>query len=129
MPTTINTMPTPTMKSIWLSVRNRAAYSDPDTRPADCLCACAQGTGPVRSGTAQLEAGAYTCIMQLVSIKPVIAVLWVSAVFVLGIAGSMDSLSSWTVLTGVAVVSPVVMMWRWNDPRQTMSESISEALR
>jgi hypothetical protein len=67
--------------------------------------------------------------MQLVSIKPVIAVLWVSAVFVLGIAGSLDSLSSWTVLTGVAVVPPLVMMWRWNDPHQTMSESIQEALR
>ncbi len=67
--------------------------------------------------------------MQLVSIKPVIAVLWVSAVFVIGIAGNLDSFSSWTVLTGVAVVPPLVMMWRWNDPRHTLSESIQEALR
>jgi hypothetical protein len=67
--------------------------------------------------------------MQLVSIKPVIAMLWVSAAFIVGIAGNFDSLSSWAVLTGVAVVPPLVMMWRWNDPRQTMSEAIQEALR
>lgn len=67
--------------------------------------------------------------MQLVSIKPIIALLWVLAVFVIGIARNLDSFSSWTVVTGVAVVPPLVMMWRWNDPRQTMSESIQEALR
>ena len=67
--------------------------------------------------------------MQLVSIKPIIAVLWVSAVFIIGIVWNFDSLSSWTALIGGAVVPPLVMMWRWNDPRQTMSESIQEALR
>ena len=67
--------------------------------------------------------------MQLVSIKPVIAVLWVLASFIIGIAGHFNSFSSWAVLTGVAVVPPLVMMWWWNDPRQTMSESIQEALR
>jgi hypothetical protein len=67
--------------------------------------------------------------MQLLSIKPVIAILWVSATFIIGIAGNLDSFSSWAVLTGVAVVPPLVMMWRWDDPHQTMSESIQEALR
>jgi hypothetical protein len=67
--------------------------------------------------------------MQLLSIKLVIAALWVSAMFIIGIAGNLDSFSSWAVLTGVAVVPPLVMMWRWNYPRQTMSESIQEALR
>ena len=67
--------------------------------------------------------------MQLLSTKPIIAMLWMSAAFVIGIAGNFDSFSSWTVLTGVAVGPPLVMMWRWNDPRQTMSESIQEALR
>jgi hypothetical protein len=41
----------------------------------------------------------------------------------------LDSFSGWAVLTGVAVVPPLVMMWRWNDPRQTMSESIQDARR
>jgi hypothetical protein len=67
--------------------------------------------------------------MQLLSIKPVLAIIWVSATFIIGIAGHLDSFSSWAVLTGVAVVPPLVMMWRWNDPHQTMSESIQEARR
>jgi len=67
--------------------------------------------------------------MQRFSITPIIAMLWVAAAFVIGIAGNVDSFSSWTVLTGFAVVPPLVMMWRWNDPRQTMSESIQEARR
>ena len=67
--------------------------------------------------------------MQLLSIKPIIATFWVSAAFVIGIAAKVDSLASWTALAGVALVPPLVMMWRWNDPRQTMSESIQEALR
>jgi hypothetical protein len=65
--------------------------------------------------------------MQLLSIKSVVAILWVSAMFIIGIARNVDSFSSWAVLTGVAVVPPLVMMWRWNDPHQTMSESIQEA--
>ena len=67
--------------------------------------------------------------MQLVSIKAIIAMLWVSTVSVVGIAGNLNSVASWTVLAGVAVVPPLVMMWRWNDPRQTMSETIQEARR
>jgi len=67
--------------------------------------------------------------MQLLSIKSIIALLWVSATFIVGIARHLDSFSSWAVLTGVAVVPPLVMMWWWNDPRQTMSESIQEARR
>ena len=57
------------------------------------------------------------------------AMLWVSAVSMAGIAGNVTSLSSWTVLAGVAVLPPFVMMRRWNDPRQSMSQTIQEALR
>jgi Flp pilus assembly protein TadB len=67
--------------------------------------------------------------MQLVSIKAVIGMLWVSTVSVVGIAGNLNSVASWIVLAVVAIVPPLVVMWRWNDPRQTMSESIQEALR
>ena len=67
--------------------------------------------------------------MQLVSIKAIIAMLWVSTVTVVGIAGNLNSVASWIVLAVVAVVPPLVVMWRWNDPRQTMSESIQEVLR
>jgi len=67
--------------------------------------------------------------MQLVSTKAIIAMLWISMVLILGIALNMHSFSSWNVLAGVAIVPLLVMMWRWNDPRQTMSESIQEARR
>ena len=67
--------------------------------------------------------------MRLVSLKSIIAILWISAVSIVGIARNLDSFSSWTVLASVAVLPPLVMMWRWNDPRQTMSETIQEALR
>ena len=67
--------------------------------------------------------------MQLVSVKQIVTLLWVSAVSIAGIAVSVDSFWSWTVLAGVAVGPPLVVMWRWNDPRQTMSETIQEALR
>ena len=83
----------------------------------------------VHSRTARFNVGAYTWNMQLVSIKAIIALLWVSTVSVVGIAGNLNSVASWTVLAGVAVVPPLVMMWRWNDPRQTMSETIQEARR
>jgi hypothetical protein len=67
--------------------------------------------------------------MQLLSIKRVIAMLWVMTTFIIGIARNLDSVSSWAVLTAVAVVPPLVMMWWWNDPPETMSESIREVLR
>ena len=83
----------------------------------------------MHSGTARFTAGAYTWTMQLLSIKAVLAMLWVSAVSIAGIAGNVDSVSSWTTLAVVAVLPPLVMMWRWNDPGQTMSQSIQEARR
>jgi cyanate permease len=83
----------------------------------------------VHSGTAPFSPGAYSCGMQLVSLKAVIATVWVSAVLIAGLLGNLNSLSSWAVLAGVALLPPIVMMWRWNAPRQTMSESIQEARR
>jgi hypothetical protein len=65
--------------------------------------------------------------MQLASIKTTVSTVWVSAVCASGIAGNLRSLSGWAVLAGLAVLPPLVMMWRWNDPRPTLSESIQEA--
>jgi hypothetical protein len=61
--------------------------------------------------------------------KATVTAVWVSAICTAGIAGNLGSLSGWVVLTGLVVLPPLVMMWRWNDPRQTMSETIQEALR
>jgi hypothetical protein len=67
--------------------------------------------------------------MQLDSIKTIVTAVWVSAVCTAGIAGNLRSLTDWAVVAGLAVLPPLVMMWRWNDLRPTMSESIQEALR
>jgi hypothetical protein len=67
--------------------------------------------------------------MQLQSITVTGAALWVLAVCAAGIAGNVNSLSGWTLLVGLAVLPPRVMMWRWNNPRQSMSESIQEVLQ
>lgn len=80
-------------------------------------------------GTARFEPGAYTAIMKRKSIQVFIAVLWVSAVIIAGIAGIANSLSLWAVLAGIALLPPIVMMRWWNDPPQSMSESIQEARR
>ena len=67
--------------------------------------------------------------MQLLSIKALIAMLWVSTVSIAGVAAHLNSVSSWTVLAGVAVVPPLIMMWRWQDPRPAVAEPIQEARR
>jgi hypothetical protein len=63
--------------------------------------------------------------MHRVSIKAVIAMLWVVAVTIAGIVGNVNSLLLWTVLAAVALLPPVVIMRWWSEPRQ----SIQEALR
>jgi hypothetical protein len=66
--------------------------------------------------------------MQLESVKAPVATVWVSAVCTAGIAGNLTSLSGWTVLAGLTALPPLAMMRPWNSPRQSMSESIQEAL-
>jgi Flp pilus assembly protein TadB len=67
--------------------------------------------------------------MNRVSIKAVIAMLWVVAVTIAGIVGNVNSLLLWTVLATVALLPPVLIVRRWSEPRQSMSQSIQEALR
>lgn len=83
----------------------------------------------VHLGTARFEAGAYTGHMNRTSIKVVIAMLWVVAVTIAGIVENVNSLVLWTVLVAVALLPLVVIMRWWSKPRQSMSESIQEALR
>ena len=73
--------------------------------------------------------GRYTGRMQLFSIKFVIATLWVSAVSIAGVAADVHSIGGWTILGALAVVPPLVMLRRWTEPQQSISESIQEARR
>ncbi len=83
----------------------------------------------VHSGTAPFSDTPYSSGMQLVSLKAVLATVWVSAAVVAGIAGNLSSVTSWTLLAGIAVIPPRVIMWRWNAPPQTVSESLQQARR
>ena len=83
----------------------------------------------VHSGTAPRNADRYSGHMQLISIKFVIAALWVSAVSIAGVAADVHSLGGWAVLGALAVFPPLVMVRRWTEPQESISESIQKALR
>jgi hypothetical protein len=67
--------------------------------------------------------------MRLNTIKATVTAVWVFVVCAAAIALNVGSLSGWTVITALAILPPLVMMWRWNDPPATMSEIIREARR
>jgi hypothetical protein len=67
--------------------------------------------------------------MQTISIERIAAAAWISAVGIVGLAGDVGSASTWLLLTGVAVLPPVVMMWQWNEPSESMSQRIHRAQR
>ena len=67
--------------------------------------------------------------MQFFVIKATITAIWVSAVCAAGIAGNFSSVTAWIALTGLAVVPPLIMLWRLHVRPPTMSERIQEALR
>ena len=67
--------------------------------------------------------------MHLSSLKPIVPILCVSVASLVGIAGNLHSLSSWTVLMSVGIVAQLGMMWQANDPRQTMSQCMQEVVR
>ena len=67
--------------------------------------------------------------MQLVSLRSVLAFVWIAAVLIAGLAGRVNTLPSWAVLAVVALLPTVLMMWFLNNPTQTMSERINEGRR
>jgi hypothetical protein len=67
--------------------------------------------------------------MQLKHTKVTLTGAWISAVSAAGLVANVSSLSSWIVLVGFAILPPLVIMQWLNDPAQSMSESIQEALR
>ncbi len=67
--------------------------------------------------------------MQYTSIRLAISLLWVTAVWLVGVRNASPSMPMWLGLASVAIVPPVLMQWFWRFPAQTMSESIREARR
>jgi hypothetical protein len=69
-------------------------------------------------------------IMSLQQIKMSAAATWVAIATVIGIALAVDM--SWTkglMLVGFGLVPPLAIPLLWNEPAQTMSESINDARR
>ena len=67
--------------------------------------------------------------MQLQSIKTAVAMSWILVIGVGGLVSDVRSLAGWSLLTALALLPPLVMLWQWNAPRPTMSEAIQKALR
>jgi hypothetical protein len=67
--------------------------------------------------------------MRLKKIKVMIAAAYVVIVVVAGLAWGLTSTSGWTALTALALLPPAAMLWLWNDPAETLSESIQQARR
>jgi hypothetical protein len=67
--------------------------------------------------------------MRLKNIKVMIAAAYVVTVVGAGLVSGMTSPSGWTSLTALALLPAAAMLWVWNDPRQTISESIQQARR
>jgi hypothetical protein len=67
--------------------------------------------------------------MQLRNIKMVLGPSWALIVLAIGVTFGLSAVATTAFLIGVAVVPPVLILALWNDPPQTMSESIQRARR
>ena len=67
--------------------------------------------------------------MQFQSIKLMAASAWIIAICVAGRLAELDTTRLWSVAAALAIMPPIVMMWRWGVPEQTLSQSISAARR
>ena len=61
--------------------------------------------------------------------KTLLFVAWVIAVCVAAIAIGITSVSTWIVVTSIALVPPVVARSFWRAPERTIAESIHDARR
>lgn len=67
--------------------------------------------------------------MRLESIKAGIALVWVGITCASAARLGIDSMSGWGLFAIVAALPPLAMWRLWNDPGQTLSESIDQARR
>jgi hypothetical protein len=67
--------------------------------------------------------------MQLQSIKVTFSALWVLSAVTVGIALGVASAGGLVALVALGLLPPLGMLLLWNDPPQTLSESINKARR
>jgi hypothetical protein len=67
--------------------------------------------------------------MQLESIKALIVGAWVMGVGAIAFSVNLTSAAGWSVLVGLGLLPPIIMLRMWKQPEQTTSELIREAIR
>jgi hypothetical protein len=67
--------------------------------------------------------------MQLRRAKVWFAALWVFMAVVIGALVGVSSVWGILLLAGLGLLPPLVMLLRWNDPQETLSESIGRGRR
>ena len=67
--------------------------------------------------------------MRLQTIKMTIGAAWVVIAIIVGIVAGVSSSGGLLALVALGLLPPLAMLLLWNDPGQTMSESISKARR
>jgi hypothetical protein len=61
--------------------------------------------------------------------KFAVAAAWVLVIGLAGMVSGVTTLPAMAALAAVTLVPPAVMLHLWNDPQQTLSESIHEVRR
>jgi hypothetical protein len=68
-------------------------------------------------------------MMRLKQIKRVFASVWVLLAVVVGVAAGVRSTGGLVALAALGLLPPLALMLLWNDPPETMSESIRDGRR
>ena len=67
--------------------------------------------------------------MRLKQIKRVVASVWVLVAVVVGLAVGVSSAGGLVALAALGLLPPLALMLLWNEPPETMSESIRDGRR
>jgi hypothetical protein len=67
--------------------------------------------------------------MRFTYVKNGIAGAWIVALGAVAAFLGLDTILAWIVLLVLGLLPPLVMLWKWNPPAQTTSESIRESIR
>ena len=67
--------------------------------------------------------------MRLKQIKRVFGSVWVLVAVVVGVAAGVRSTGGFVALAALGLLPPLALILLWNDPPETMSESIRDGRR
>ena len=74
-------------------------------------------------------ASPYATGMQFQRIKRTVSAAWVVVVFAVGLVAGVTSSGGLVALLALGLLPPLALMLLWNEPPQTMSESIQQGRR